>query len=162
MLSWRPRLIMGSLAVVSCSGGTAGLGPHTTNSLTATINGEQVAATDLQVTFGATDVRITGQWTDGAVTKQLVFDIYGDLTPGTTDIAAQFLTYASYFETRDSTTAEWTTALNGATGSITFTVKSATRVAGTFSFVAVPVPHTGSTGSRTVTHGAFDLVPETN
>lgn len=49
----------------------------------------------------------------------------------------------------------WWTPLSGAAGTITLASVSATRIVGTFSFVAVPVAGTGA--SRTVTAGSFDL-----
>lgn len=50
----------------------------------------------------------------------------------------------------------WWTPLSGAAGTVTVTAVSATRITGTFSFVATPFSG-GATGSRTVTQGRFDL-----
>jgi hypothetical protein len=55
-----------------------------------------------------------------------------------------------------NSTGGWGTAFTGGTGSITVTVLTATRIAGTFSFDAVP--GSGSaTGTMQVRNGAFDL-----
>jgi hypothetical protein len=51
----------------------------------------------------------------------------------------------------------WTTPLSGAAGTITITTLTATRIAGTFSFIATPSPGSGATGTKTVTNGQFDL-----
>ena len=45
----------------------------------------------------------------------------------------------------------------GGSGTITITTLTATRVAGTFSFTAVPNAGTGATGNRVVTNGEFDV-----
>ena len=45
----------------------------------------------------------------------------------------------------------------GGSGMLTITTISATRVAGTFSFEAVPNAATGATGNRSVTKGEFDI-----
>lgn len=50
----------------------------------------------------------------------------------------------------------WTTAVPGGTGTITITTYSANRIAGTFSFDAVPFTG-GATGVVHVTNGAFDI-----
>jgi hypothetical protein len=50
----------------------------------------------------------------------------------------------------------WTTALTGSSGTVTVGSVSATRIAGTFSFTAVPLIQT-TTGTRTVTNGTFDM-----
>jgi hypothetical protein len=51
----------------------------------------------------------------------------------------------------------WISSLPGGTGSVTVTSVSATRIAGTFQFEAVPVPNTAATGKRVVTDGRFDV-----
>jgi Family of unknown function (DUF6252) len=50
----------------------------------------------------------------------------------------------------------WGTALSGGSGTITISVLTATRVAGTFSFDAVPASGSG-TGTMQVRNGTFDL-----
>ncbi|MGQ0764579.1 MAG: DUF6252 family protein [Gemmatimonadota bacterium] len=52
-------------------------------------------------------------------------------------------------------TAGWSTPLSGLAGTVTITAVSATRIAGTFSFVATPV--LSASGNRNVTQGSFDL-----
>ncbi|HEY8062475.1 MAG TPA: hypothetical protein VID74_06745, partial [Gemmatimonadales bacterium] len=49
----------------------------------------------------------------------------------------------------------WDTFGAGATGTVTVTTLSATHVAGTFSFSAIP--QSGTTGAMVVTQGAFDI-----
>lgn len=51
----------------------------------------------------------------------------------------------------------WATALTGASGSVTITTVSATRIAGKFEFSAPPQAGAGTTTTRTVTQGEFDL-----
>ena len=53
------------------------------------------------------------------------------------------------------TTTGWGTAFNGGTGSVTITVLTTNRIAGTFSGTAVP--SSGSAGNLIVTNGQFDL-----
>lgn len=50
----------------------------------------------------------------------------------------------------------WTTATQGGTGSITITTFTANRIAGSFSFEAVPITG-GATGTVRVTNGSFDV-----
>ena len=50
----------------------------------------------------------------------------------------------------------WSTPLSGAAGTVTVTSVSATKITGTFSFVATPFSG-GATGNRTVAQGTFDL-----
>ena len=49
----------------------------------------------------------------------------------------------------------WTTTLDGDAGELVITTLTATRIAGTFQFVADPL--SGTTGTRTVTEGQFDV-----
>jgi hypothetical protein len=48
-------------------------------------------------------------------------------------------------------------ALDGGTGTVTFTTLTSARATGTFSFTAVASPGTGATGTKTVTEGAFNV-----
>lgn len=50
----------------------------------------------------------------------------------------------------------WSTPLSGAAGTVTVTAVSATKITGTFSFVATPFSG-GASGNRTVAQGTFDL-----
>jgi hypothetical protein len=51
----------------------------------------------------------------------------------------------------------WSASAIQGSGTITITTKTATRVAGTFSFVLQPDAASGATGTRTITNGVFDL-----
>lgn len=46
---------------------------------------------------------------------------------------------------------------SGSSGTIEFTVLTANRATGSFSFVAVPAAGTGATGTKVVTNGVFDV-----
>jgi len=52
--------------------------------------------------------------------------------------------------------AGWTAGPGGGSGSVTVTTRTATRIAGTFSFV-LAASTGGATGTRTITNGSFDL-----
>jgi hypothetical protein len=52
---------------------------------------------------------------------------------------------------------QWVASSLGGSGTVTVTALTATRVAGTFSFVAAPLPGGSASGTRTVTSGEFDL-----
>jgi hypothetical protein len=57
---------------------------------------------------------------------------------------------------------DWSTDLSGSAGTITFATFAGGRMTGSFLFTAPPVAGTGTTGTRVVTSGAFDLpVPST-
>lgn len=51
----------------------------------------------------------------------------------------------------------WTSSLVGGSGSLVLTTFTATRAAGTFSFVGAASPGTPATGTRAVTGGSFDI-----
>ncbi|MGQ0701583.1 MAG: hypothetical protein ACT4PM_00450 [Gemmatimonadales bacterium] len=51
----------------------------------------------------------------------------------------------------------WMTELSGAAGTVAISTLTATRAAGTFSFVAKGVGVTGASGTKTVTNGQFDF-----
>ncbi len=72
---------------------------------------------------------------------------------GTFQVGGQDGTNASFISGGKSWTAAFGT---GGSGTITVTTLTATRVSGTFSFVA-PALSGGATGSKTVTNGSFDV-----
>lgn len=53
--------------------------------------------------------------------------------------------------------ASWTATSVQGSGTIVVTQRTASRVVGTFQFVMPPAPGSGSTGTRTVTNGQFDV-----
>jgi hypothetical protein len=52
----------------------------------------------------------------------------------------------------------WHASAGGGSGSITITTLTATGATGTFQFTMVADPATGSSGTRTITNGAFNVV----
>lgn len=51
----------------------------------------------------------------------------------------------------------WSTTSTQGSGTIVVTQRTATRVVGTFQFVMPPTPGSGSTGTRTITNGQFNV-----
>ncbi len=76
-----------------------------------------------------------------------------DSGTGTYAINQAVAANATYTEAGRSWSAQFG---NQGSGSIVVTTRTATRVAGTFSFVMVPVGG-GASGNKTITQGAFDL-----
>jgi hypothetical protein len=125
-------LLLATLAACSNSPEQGSMGDF----LTATVsNGATFnPANPTARVVGPVELAISGTDTVSAVPRQVIIDWYGTVSVGTFQLAAQALSYASYFETHGDSIYEWTSALNGATGTLTFTAVSSTRDAGKFTF----------------------------
>jgi hypothetical protein len=97
------------------------------------------------------------------VTDNRFFDIELDGVngPGTFTIGAgeDNLNFASYSESdaQGANIHVWDTDAEGGSGQVVITQVTATRVTGTFSFVAEPSFFFGGTGTKTVTNGSFSM-----
>ncbi len=142
------------IAAAACAGGDdGGMGPGTNlpqGSLSARIDGTNWAAsTALIAAWNGNIITISG--TDGA-TQTLGFATVAT-GPGTFAIGGP--AGANALLAIGSTGASWNAAVSRGSGSITISTLSATGATGTFSFVLAP--NTGSTTSKTVTEGRFDV-----
>jgi hypothetical protein len=162
-------LALGSLGACGGGGGSdpSPGGPAGGDTLRATIQGQAWAADagrlvvqDASTASAPGSLRISGSQIASPtsfVTLRIDLAFIGG--PGTLPLGVNGLTTAGGgggVDSQQGTTAEfWATQLSGAAGTATITSLSATRVAGTFAFTAAALP--GTTGSRTVTAGTFDV-----
>lgn len=150
------RMRIGVLAVgaamwLGCGGGDGNTGPNNgpnNGSLSATVDGSGWTARTVAATRTSGFVGVGA----GASDASTIAFAFPDHT-GTFTVAGQDGTNASYYSGGKSWTAAFGT---GGSGAITVTTLSATRVSGTFSFVA-PATAGGAAGNKTVTNGSFDI-----
>jgi hypothetical protein len=147
--------IVAASFVVACGGDSTEPAPNlvTNGSFSAIINGTAWSAVG--------PVLVTKTAKNTAVAIVSVSPTYGIslaisplTTPGTFSLA--FLNPGSVGFISSSTGAGWTTLAQGGTGTATVTMYTANRIAGTFSFDAVPSSG-GASGTVRVTNGAFDI-----
>jgi len=104
----------------------------------------------------------SGFLTIGAVdqgnSRILVINLSNLSGPGTYALGWGQSGVAQYSET-DGVTPEkgWITSIQGASGTVTVTELTGTRVKGVFSFTLQPIPSTSATGAKVVTNGTFNL-----
>ena len=148
---------LGFLAAIACGGGDDNptTGPNGTlagdGNITATVNG-----TAWRSSKGADHATRSGTFigiSTASSTYVLILGI-GNAAVGT--FSLNLATGNGSSAIISNSTGGWGTAFAGGTGTITVTVLTATRIAGTFSFDAVP--GSGSaTGTLQVRNGAFDV-----
>jgi hypothetical protein len=148
-------LLLGALAtalLTSC-GDSTGVDPDAP--LRATIDGVPWSALELGTgaNGGASGTfTVVGADDRGRVLTLSVFNIG---VPGTYPLGVGASVFGGTASLAEGSSAWWT-PLSGSAGEIVITTVSATRLAGTFSFVAVPLLGAAA-GNRSVTHGAFDV-----
>jgi hypothetical protein len=149
-------LLFALLTAVSCGDDTPTdtedepSGPGT-GSIGAQVNGQAWSASTRSATHVNGTLTITG--TDAAQRTVLV-GIANVTAPGTFQLAQGNPNgaIASVIEGA----AIWSSSLSGGSGTLTVSVLTATRVAGSFTFTGVPAT-ASATGTRAVTAGQFDL-----
>jgi hypothetical protein len=156
------------LAVVGACGGSGpnGGGPSPgSGMMTATIDG-QAFASDPHSAMATATSRAPGTYvmqgsrvtspTDYLTLTVTLFNIAATGTYPLGMTGVMFGGIGNVFQTTPpATVASWDTPLSGASGTVTVSTLTASRIAGTFSFTAAP--STGATSIRTVTNGSFDL-----
>jgi hypothetical protein len=155
-----------SVACVGCGSespsgpsNSGGSGNNPSNgSMRATINGTAWNATTIVVnrippsgSFGGT-LTILGT---NAALRSIMLTVT-PTGPGTYNFAPRS---ATNMAVADSNAQGWYASdeYAGSTGSTNFTTQTTNRVAGSFSFLAVPATATGATGTLNVTSGTFDV-----
>jgi len=144
----------GALMVMACAAtivGCSGSSDSTDTSapMSAKINGVAWAAIGQPAfTYSANALSVAAF----DLTYTITFSITGITAPGTYSIGTQPVVL---FIVSKAPSSGWNTFGAGATGTLTVTTFTATHVAGTFSFSAVP--QNGTTGAMVVTQGAFDI-----
>lgn len=88
-------------------------------------------------------------------TSQILVSLYNIDAPGTYPLGVNptvFGGYASYATSGRL----WHSTYSGASGTVTVTALTSSRIAGTFAFTATPFPGTQATGTLAITAGEFD------
>lgn len=154
-------------AVGACGGGgTNGGGgpPPGSGTMTATIDGQAFASDSQAATATATST-IPGSYflTGTKVTSttnylSLTIALYNIAATGTYPLGVTSTIFGGIggvYQQSTATVASWSTPLSGASGMVTVSTLTTSRIAGTFAFTAAPT--VGSTSTRIVTNGSFDL-----
>jgi hypothetical protein len=149
------------LAAAAC-GGESGPSDDADGHFTAVINGEDFSSDPAYVNLGinVTTVApglyvIAGAHVEGTSSESVNLTLYNVRGPGTYPIGVgASVVGGSGIVTDDGK--GWGTDLSGSAGTVTITELTATRMKGTFSFIAQAVTG-GATGTREVTDGDFDL-----
>ena len=138
--------------------------PNTTGThMTATIDGQPFVASKLPGLINVLQVEAAGgryillgteATSTGAIGRQVSFAIGNISAPGTYPLGVDGVSVTGGFASITQN-GQWTTPLDGASGSITVTALTPTRIAGTFNFTADALSG-GATGTKVVTAGSFD------
>ncbi len=144
----------------ACGSGSTDTGNNNGSSkFTATIDGAPWAASASSVAAGAVaagnSFGFAGSQISGANATSLSFSMYNVTAPGSYSLGVG-VTGVGGVAIVSNLSSGWSTPLSGSGGTITFSTLNTTRVAGTFSFTAMPLSG-NATGNRVVTGGSFDL-----
>jgi hypothetical protein len=158
MLAW--TLAACGKSPTSPGPGNGGGGSSTAGSFSGVLNGEAWAS-GATLAFAQTDLpgrmTLVGVGPIGGRTGTLTITLGFITGTGTFPLGVNYLSNggggALFAESPQSAT--WTTLLDGASGTITVTSVTASRIAGTFQFTAAP--GTGTSGTKTAANGLFDL-----
>ena len=152
-----------ALALFACGGGDDTDKPPTTpggstgNQMTAKLDG-QAWTGSAQVQGGQAGARMGNINIIGTkLSPQVIVTLslsYID-GPGTYPLGVNFLTNAGGTAIVSKASEFWTTPMSGAAGSVTITMRTATRIAGTFAFTAEKT--VGEGAPIVVTDGEFDI-----
>jgi len=169
------RWVLGGGAVVAaaaCGGsGDGGGGPNGGGAgMTARIDGTSWSATQVQVTAGGAQVPgsivITGIKVSGTSTSSLGLLLGFIGGPGDYPLGVNQVSSAGgtglLLETSAASVQNRTTPLNGASGTVTVSTLTATKMTGTFEFVAEPILGSPFNGNKTITNGTFDIALPAN
>jgi hypothetical protein len=149
-------MLLSAIACGSSSDSVTGTNNNGNNNsasgpLSATIDGKAWASATPAVVRSGNIISIAGL--DNALTAAVSFAVAAS-GPGTFSLAFANSTGGLGIVTKGSQ--GWASALQGGTGSVTFTTVTANHVVGTFAFDAVGSSG-GATGTVHVTNGKFDI-----
>jgi hypothetical protein len=155
------------VAAAACDGGgEGGGGPNGGGAgMTARINGTSWSATQVQVNIVTPQVPgsivITGIKVSGTSTSSIILSLGFIGAPGTYPLGVNNLSSAGgggqLLETSPATVQNRATPLSGAAGEVTISSLTATKMTGTFQFVAEPILGSAFNGNKTITNGSFDI-----
>jgi hypothetical protein len=159
-----------ALALAGCGSGDGDGGPvgpdddngNPTGPMAATIDGTRwvsdLAPSGLVVGTPG-QFAITGQKLISSTNAQFVSLVLSNIDrPGTYPLGVSTTLWGGFGLFGDATSS-WATPLSGAAGSVTITVLTETRIAGTFAFDATPAGGSAS-GTKRITEGTFDYLVE--
>ncbi len=153
-------LLVLSLVLGACGGGdpsNPGGGGNGITNFTAKVDGvdwnPEFAVTAINGAAGT--YSITALRVSGSNNYTMVFSLYNITGPGTYPLGVGVFVFGGTALISQVGTDGWSTPLSGAAGQIVITTLSATRMVGTFEFVATPI--TGTAANKTVTQGVFDI-----
>jgi hypothetical protein len=157
----RHALLATTILLAAC-GGESGPSGDADGHFTALVGGEEFSSDPAYVNLGVNVTAqapgiyvISGGHVEGTSSEAINISLYNVRGPGTYAIGVgPTVDGASAVIVDDGK--GWGTDLSGDAGTVTITQLSATRIKGTFSFVAQAVSG-GATGTREVTNGDFDL-----
>ena len=128
-----------------------GLGNGPSNgTFTATIDGTNWSATFIAATMAQVSSGGASGFGASSPTYTMGF-AWIDQGPGTYTVGQSI----GFNGTLTQGSSQWTTSAPGGTGTLTVTNRTASQISGTFSFSMVP--SSGTSGTRTVTNGAFNV-----
>lgn len=154
------HLALGLLAACGGGDGPSGPGGGGSGPMSATVNGQGWTANAGTVAVGTSGAipglyTISGSQVSGGNARAISISLMNIPGPGTYPLGTGAHVSggtAIYAESAGG----WGTPLSGEAGSITLSTLTATRIAGTFTFVADAVTG-GAVGTRSVTAGQFDV-----
>ena len=145
------RLALLAFAMVMACGDDGGNPPIGAGSMSASIDGTAFSGT-LAVTASRSGTTLSIAAL-GSNSRQLSLNLVDVAATGNIAIGAGSASMAQY----SSGAQAWVSNVAGGSGTVVVTTLTSTRLAGTFSFTAVPSTTTGATGNKAVTSGAFDV-----
>ena len=145
------------LSIAACGGSDSVTGTTvscaTSTTISATIDGTAWCSPAAGVSRAGNNSIIAIAWIDLGLTASISFGVVASAT-GTFSVAFGNTTFGSATITKAGK--GWSSALQGGTGTVTFSTLTANHVVGTFAFDAVPASG-GATGTVHVTNGKFDI-----
>lgn len=152
----RPLSAIFLLSIAACGGSDSVTGTSgscaTATTISATIDGTAWCSPAAGVSRAANNI-IAIAGIDLGITASVSFGVVAS-APGTFSVGFGNSTFGSATVTKAGK--GWSSALQGGTGSVTFTTLTANHVVGTFAFDAAAASG-GATGTVHVTNGKFDI-----
>ncbi len=145
------------LSIAACGGSDSVTGTTgncaTSTTISATVDGTAWCSPAAGVSRAGNNSIIAIAGIDLGLTASVSFGVVAS-APGTFSVAFGNNTFGSATVTKSGK--GWSSALQGGTGTVTFSTLTANHVIGTFAFDAVPASG-GATGTVHVTNGKFDI-----
>jgi hypothetical protein len=145
------------LCAAACGGSDSVTGTNNTcgtaTTISATIDGAAWCSPAAGVSRAGNNSVVAVAGIDLGITASVSFGVVAS-APGTYSVSPGNATFGSATVTKGGK--GWSSALQGGTGSVTFTTLTANHVVGTFAFDAVAASG-GATGTVHVTNGKFDI-----